>query len=287
MHVQHHEEEFIARDGRRLHGQCWLPLSRTRAAIAVVHGFTEHGGRYAWTAEELTAWGYAVHTVDLRGHGRSEGRRCYVWSLDEYLNDVDVLVHHARQHAPRQPLFLFGHSLGGLLAAQWCILRQPDLAGLVLSSPALQLQYELFPLAKPLASVAGSLCPWLPVMRMGSANVSRDPEVVAQFEADPLVFHDRVPMRTLSEVLRGMRRISRQLDDLRAPLLILHGTADRVCATVGSRDLCRHAGSDDKTLYLYEGFYHEVLSDPERAQAMAHLLTWLDRRCGPISEQCC
>ena len=287
MPIKHREKELTGRNGKRLYAQCWRPAGAARAAIAVVHGFTEHGGRYAWAAGELTAAGYSVYTLDLRGHGRSEGRRCFVWSLDEYLDDVDVLIEHVQQHEPGRPLFLFGHSLGGLIAARWCILRQPALAGLVLSGPALELPSDLFPLLRMLAGLGGWLFPWLGLVRMGCANVSRDPKVVAEFAADPLVFHGRFPVRTAAAMLRGMRLTAQQSDLLRVPLLILHGTADRVCTAAGSRSLCRHAGSNDKTLYLYEGFYHEVLSDPERDQVMANLIEWLQPRSGRASDRCC
>lgn len=276
--MSHREHYFSGHDGLRLYQQVWLPGGEATAVVLIVHGFTEHSGRYQRTAEELCCRGYGVYAMDVRGHGRSEGARCFVRSFDDYLLDLDLFVEGVRRREPGKPLFLFGHCLGGLIAALWSITRQPQLQGLVLSAPTLRLQNDLFPLLRRLAAPVGWLFPRLRLVRMGSANISSDPAVVAQFRADPLVFHDRFPVRTGSEVLRAIRRASRSLEAVRLPLLVLHGTTDRVCQPGGSRELCRRAESSDKILHLYEGFYHEVLNEPQREQVVKDLLHWLDAR---------
>jgi alpha-beta hydrolase superfamily lysophospholipase len=278
LETLHDEDRLIARDGLSLYEQWWLPETDPRAAVILVHGIMEHSGRHAATAEDLCRQCYAVYAADLRGHGRSGGPRCFVRTLDRYLDDLDVLADDVRRRQPGKPLFLFGHSLGGLIAVQWCVTRDPDLRGLVLSAPAIRLQADLFPILRHLAALGAMLFPHLGTVRLGGGNISRDPAVVARFRADPLVFHGRLPVGTAAAVLRGIRQAGRRLDAIRLPLMVLHGTADHVCSPSGSRDLCRLAASEDKVLHLYEGFYHEVLSEPERNAVVADMVAWLGQR---------
>lgn len=275
--MPHHEYHFNANDGTTLFQQSWLPKGDPRAELILVHGFCEHSGRYARTAETLCRQGFAVHAMDLRGHGRSEGPRCYVRRFDNYLSDLDALLRQL-DSGKRQPRFLFGHSLGGQISLRWCLARQPDLRGLVLSAPALQIRNELFPLLRHLAGAVSRVAPRLRLVRMGFRNISRDPAVHADVMADPLVFHGRFPVRTAAEILRATETTPHDYAALRLPLLILQGTGDRVVTVEGARDLCRRAGSGDRTLNLYEGLYHEVLNEPEREQVLADLLGWLEKR---------
>ena len=196
------EDFFPARDGLRLFQRRWLPGSEPRAEVLVVHGLIEHGGRYAPTAEALARRGYAVSAMDLRGHGRSQGPRCWIRTFDDYLDDLDAFFDRVVRGSEGKPVFLLGHSLGGLIAAWWCIRRQPKLSGLVLSGPVLQVCHRLFPWLRHLSGVGSVLFPRLRLLRLGGRNISRDPAVVAQFRGDPLVFHGRFPVRTGTEILR-------------------------------------------------------------------------------------
>lgn len=292
------EEFFPTRDGLRLFEQRWLPNDAPRAEVIVVHGIIEHGGRYAPAAEALVRRGYSVSATDLRGHGRSEGPRCWIHSFDEYIDDLDLCFERALRRAAGKSLFVLGHSLGGLIAALWCIRHQPKPlnsplpyagerqgvragtlpSGLVLSGPALQVCPQLFPWLRQLARGGSILFPRLRLVRLGCRNISRDPAVVAQFRDDPLVFHGRLPVRTGAEILRAGSLAQTQCEQVRAPLLILHGTADRVATAEASQELVRRAKATDKTLRLYPGLYHEVLNEPEREQVLADLIEWLDQR---------
>jgi alpha-beta hydrolase superfamily lysophospholipase len=170
--------------------------------------------------------------------------------------------------------------MGGLIAVLWCITRQPSLRGLVLSGPALALKNELFPWIRRLAKVGSMLFPRLRLVRMGCRRISRDEAVVRQFREDPLVFHGRFPVRTGAEILRAGEAAWQRFKEVRVPLLILHGTADRVAAAAASQALYEQAESDDKQLRLYEGLYHEVLNEPEREQVLADLIAWMEERAG-------
>jgi alpha-beta hydrolase superfamily lysophospholipase len=272
------ESTFAACDGLRLFERRWQPNDDRRAEVVMVHGFVEHGGRHGCTAEVLAARGYGVSITDLRGHGRSDGPRCFVRSFDQFLDDLDQSIERATGRAGRAPLFLFGHSLGGLVAALWCIRRQPDLAGLVLSAPVLQAGRQVFPWLRRLAKFGGLFFPRLRLVRMGCRNLSRDETVVRAFREDPLVFHGRFPLRTGAEILKAGERARAGLERVRTPLLVLHGTADKVSDQAAIEELHRRAESRDKTLKLYPGLFHEVLSEPEREQVLADMVDWMDCR---------
>jgi alpha-beta hydrolase superfamily lysophospholipase len=278
MAAQIIEETFPAPDGLPLFERRFQPTVESRGEVVIVHGFVEHGGRYQPTAEAIAACGFTVSVTDLRGHGRSGGARCWIRSFDDYLDDLDIVIDRARRRTGNQPLFLFGHSLGGLIAVLWCVKHQPKLNGLILSGPALELPDTLFPWIKRLAKIGSVLFPRLRLVRMGGRNVSRDPEVVRQFRDDPLIFHDRFPVRTGAEIIRAGDVARQRFADVRVPLLILHGTADRVATVAASRALYEQAESSDKRLCVYDGLYHEVLNEPEREKVRADLIHWIEER---------
>jgi acylglycerol lipase len=274
--MSHHEDRFTAHDGLGLYEQWWLPEQEPVAVVVLVHGINEHSGRYAQLAEDLNRRSYAVYAMDLRGHGRSEGDRAMVRAFDDYLDDVDVLLERVIARQPGKPVFLLGHSMGGAIVALLGILRPPNVRGLILSAPAVQIGGGVFPVLRRLASFASKVWPTLRLVRMGCRFISRDPNVVEAFRNDPLVFHGRFPVRTGAEILRAAKRIQTDAKRLTLPLLILHGTGDFATDPRGSRLLVARAGASDKTLRLYAGLYHEVFSEPEREQVVADLLAWLD-----------
>ena len=274
--MPHQEDRLTTRDGLNLYEQCWLPEQEAGAAVVVVHGINEHGGRYAKLAEELNRHGYAVYAIDLRGFGRSDGDRALVRTFDEYVDDVELLLERVSARQPGKPVFLLGHSMGGAIVALLGITRAPRVRGLILSAPAVLVAGGVFPVLRRLASLASMVWPTLRLTRLGCRFISRDPAVVEAFRNDPLVFHGRFPVRTGAEILCAAKRIQTHADRLTLPLLVLHGTGDLVADPRGSRLLVARAGSSDKTLRLYTGLYHEVLSEPEREQVVTDLLAWLD-----------
>jgi len=276
--MPHGEDRFEVDGGLSLYEQWWLPERPATAVVALVHGFTEHGGRYAPVAAELNRRGYAVYALDLRGHGQSQGDRVFIRRFDDYLTDVDRFLERVGRREPGKPLFLFGHSMGGTIVGLYAAQRQPPVNGLVLSAPAAVVGKGVFPVLRRLASLFSRVFPKMRVVRMGSSFLSRDPEAVAEFQSDPLIFHDRFPVRTGAEILDAARRVQDEIRKVRLPLLILHGTGDRVAGVEGSRKLHLRAGSHDKTLHVYEGLYHEILREPEKEQVMTDLVRWLDAR---------
>jgi len=276
--MPYEEGRFIGYDGLALCEKRWLPEGDVRAVVVLVHGFLEHSGRHAEVAAELNRHGYAVYAVDLRGHGKSEGDRVFVKSFLEHLRDVELFLGHVAEREPDRPRFLIGFSMGGTIVASLAARVLVDVRGLVLVAPAVRIAGGVFPVLRPLAGVLGRFFPRLRLVRMGFRNMSRDPEVIAQVERDPLAFHGCFPARTGSELLAAMRLLDDTMEAIELPLLVVHGTGDLVTDVEGSRRLHARAGSTDKTLKLYDGLYHDLFHEPEKAQVVSDVIEWLDAR---------
>ncbi len=276
--MPHSEGTFAGHDNLPLFEQAWLPEGQPRAVVVLVHGLLEHSGRHAETAEALVGEGYAVYAMDLRGHGRSEGPRCDVGSFDEYLLDLDIFFGKVKSKYANLPIFLFGNSMGGLIAGRWSIRRNVNLAGLILTGPLLAVADEFMPRLRHLASIGSLFFPKLRVAQIDPAWLSRNAEAVASYRRDPLFFQGRFTVRLGAEALCAIKQLPADAMQLRVPLLILHGSADMVCGVAGSRQFCEKASSSDKTLQVYDGLYHELLDEPERDRVMADLTAWLGGR---------
>lgn len=273
--MKHLEFQLSGSDGLPLFAQSWHPSEQPRGVVAIVHGMGEHSGRYEKLAMFLGGLGLAVFTYDLRGHGRSGGPRAYVDRFDEYLGDTDIFLTHVRRHSGPLPLFLLGHSMGGAIAALYTATRQPALRGLALSSPAIRLGEDIPPWLIATGHWVARVLPRLPVRKIDTRLISRDPAVVAQAARDPLNHYGGTPARTGSQLVLAMERILAELGALRIPLYIFHGTEDRLASPVGSELLYQGAAASDKTLRLYAGSYHETMNDLDRATVLRELGEWL------------
>jgi acylglycerol lipase len=266
-----------ASDGVRLYAQWWKPSGAPKAIVCLVHGGSEHSGRYAHLANVLTCSGYLVGAIDLRGHGRSPGRRDFIRLFGEYLTDVRSLLSQASKEVPGRPVFLLGHSLGGLIATLFVIAERPAIAGLVLSGPFLEFGQGISKPAIKLARIMGRLFPTLTITKaLDTTAVSRNPDVVNAYAKDPLVHHGGIPLGTGVEVIKAVAEVDARMEEVRVPLLVFHGTADRLAAVEGSKRLYSRASSADKTLRLCEGLFHEVFNEPERETLLDELVKWLN-----------
>jgi acylglycerol lipase len=278
-HEQGHRE---AAPGRSVYWQAWLPGGPARAVVVIVHGIHEHSGRYAHVGSRLATAGFAVYAADHRGHGRSDGRRANIERMALIVDDLSSFVRFAAQRHTGLPVFMIGHSLGGLIALHWITdPRATDhgvyLDGLIVSGPAVEVMVGSA-LARRLAGVLSALVPDLRVAAIDADRISRDPEVVRAYRKDPLVDHGRIKARTGAEILATMESLPARLPRLSVPLLLLHGTDDRICAPTSSTMVHDRVSSADKTLRRYQGLYHEVFNEPERDQILTDLISWLDQR---------
>lgn len=263
-------------DGLLLQRYRWLPPDAARGAVVLVHGIAEHAGRYGHVAAYLNGAGYAVEAFDLRGHGRSEGPRAYVTDFAAYLDDLDRVLAQVRAAHPGVPLFLLGHSMGGMIATHHVLERQPRLDGLVLSAPALAAGTDFSALRSAAARLLGRFLPRLPVQKLEAAHLSHDPAVEAAYESDPLVWRGWLRAGMGAAMLRTLAAIERREPELALPLLVLQGTADEIVNPGGADRLVRRAASADKTFVRYEDFYHEIFNEVGKERVLADVRAWLD-----------
>jgi alpha-beta hydrolase superfamily lysophospholipase len=275
--MRHREFKAAGIGGIDLYAQGWLPETGARAVIVVAHGLAEHGGRYETLAGELVQRGYAVYAVDHRGHGRSSGPRANIGRFAHLVSDFCAFTGRCAREHLNTPVFMLGHSMGGAVAFASALRLQHTLRGLVLSAPALATDQKLGPLQEMFVRLLSVVAPNTGALALPADAVSRDPSVVARYEADPLVHHKEIPARTLVELLRAMQGFPASAHELRLPTLILHGTADTLVPLAATRPVYQAFGARDRTVKLYDGLYHEVFNEPERARVTADLLRWLER----------
>lgn len=275
--MTHVEDHFSGTAGGRLYWQAWLPETDPSGVVVIAHGLAEHSGRYAHIAERLAADGYATYAVDHRGHGRSDGNRSNINRVSDVVADLDTMIAEAAGRHPDRPVFLLGHSMGGLIALQYATTDPSRLAGLVLSAPLVQTSLGS-KMERAGAKVLSAVLPNLGVQALDSSMVSRDPEVVRDYDTDPLNYRGKIPARTSAELLATMDGFPARIPELRLPLLILQGTEDKLVEPEGAAYLAEHAGSEDLTYQRYQGLYHEVMNEPEQETVLADLVGWLKER---------
>lgn len=268
-----HEEKTHSADGTDIYRQTWRPGGETRAAIVLVHGLGEHSSRYAHLARRFTDAGFAVFALDMRGHGKSGGSRGDL-RIDEAVSDVADLVNEASAEYPGLPVFVYGHSLGGLISMTFAVRRHPDIAGLVASAPALDSELREQKVKFAMANLLGGLLPGIAIPTgLDPEGVSRDPEVVAAYKADPLV-HDKGSFALAKQTFSAMDAMMAQTG-FPVPLLIIHGTADRLTVPSASKVFTEQVVGD-VTLIEYDGMFHEPHNEPEQAEVFADVMQWLE-----------
>jgi len=268
------QEDYQNSDGLRIHLRSWRPEGTARGVVVISHGFNAHGGQYGWVAERLTAIGLAVYAMDFRGRGLSEGERFFVTSVDEYVRDLAQTVAIAKSREPGLPVFVLGHSAGGVVGATYAIDHPGELAGFICESFAFQVPAPGF----ALAAIKGlsHLAPKLGVLTLPNIAFSRDPAVVAALDADPLIAGEAQPAATVAALVRADERLHDEFPAITLPLLILHGSEDKATVYKGSQFFFDTAGSADKTFKLYEGHFHDLLADLGKEAVMADVTGWLE-----------
>ena len=276
--MQHATGTLSAHDGLQLFTQTWQPDEPAKAALLLVHGINEHSGRYPYMASHLTTHGIAVYSYDHRGHGQSAGPRVYVDSFDEYVDDLAIVFRNVRGQTGELPLFLMGHSLGGLIASLYVVERRSALHALILSSAALQIPPDLSPLKQKLVGIISRVAPRLTMGKLDIEHICRDKKVQEAYLADPLTNNKGIRARMGFESLQAMKRVRQHPEAFTMPLYLFHGTADRITDPNGSKWLYAEAPSADKSLRLFDGLYHETMNEPERDEVLTELSDWITER---------
>jgi alpha-beta hydrolase superfamily lysophospholipase len=272
------EASFTGSQRRRIVYRGWSPAGdQPRAIVALAHGFAEHGGRYEHVAARLTDAGFAVYAPDHHGHGRSEGTRGIV-SLADAVADLDTVVQRALAAHPDRPLFVVGHSMGGAIALRYTLAHGERLRGLVLSGP-LTVAEPKAPL-RAAAKLLGRVAPRAPTVKLDPRLVSRDPQVVADYIGDPLVFHGAIPAATAAEFVRHQETIFEEAPSLTMPTLLMYGSSDQICPPAGSERLGQALGAEDLTVRVWDGLFHEIFNEPEQDAVLETLGEWVSQRVG-------
>ena len=266
-----------ARGTSHLFTRTWLP-DNVRARVLLVHGRGEHCGRYEHVAQALCERGFAVHALDHYGHGKSDGHRGHVERFSVFLDGVNALLSAIRAEDAESPLFLLGHSMGGLIAAHALIENQAAFRAAVLSGPAFQSDAAPPPIVVMLLRIVSAFLPTVPVLGLDPAGVSRDAEVVAAYVRDPLVHHGKVTARFAAEMSAAMQAALARASAVELPLLVMHGEDDVLTSPAGSREFVAATGGEDKTLKLYPGLYHEIFNEPEKDAVIGEMGDWLEAR---------
>ncbi|MDN3203272.1 alpha/beta hydrolase [Algoriphagus sediminis] len=277
--MNHLETSYTTQDGLKLYLQAWLP-EEPKASLLLVHGLGEHSGRYDHLVKTLNQLGVAVFTFDGRGHGKSaEGKPdAFFASYEDYLKDINSLFEKVKSYVPNVPSFIYGHSMGGGLVAAFVLKYKPEASGVILSSAAIKEAEGTSPLLIASAKWISKIFPRLKVLALDANSISRIPEEVSKYLDDPLVYTKSIPARTGYELLRMTRFIQDSADEFSLPVLIIHGTDDKLTNPEGSKLLHAKAKSSDKVLQLFEGGYHELLNDLDSKKALDLIHDWVKTR---------
>ena len=267
------ERTFSGKHGEQIFYTTLTPAN-PRALVVIAHGLGEHGGRYSHVAKVFTDAGFSVAIPDHLGHGRSGGKRLRIKSFKQFSDDLDTVV--TQTAIDGLPTYLLGHSMGGCIALDYALDHQGKLDGLILSGAAVMPGDDMPGPVIAVSQVLGKVAPWLPTIALDSTAVSRDPDVVAAYQADPLVPRARIPARLGAEMLSTMQSFPDRVGSLTIPLLVMHGSADRLTNPAGSEMVERLAGSDDKTLVIFDDLYHEIFNEPEQDKVLSTTLGWLE-----------
>jgi alpha-beta hydrolase superfamily lysophospholipase len=269
-------------DGIDIRGRGWAPDGPARAVICLVHGLGEHIGRYPHVAAFFVSQAIAVQGIDQRGHGRSGGKRGHAASYQAIYGDIDRLIADAKQRYAGAPCFLYGHSMGGNLVINYALARRPDLTGVISSAPGLRPAFKIPDWKLIVGRLARGVKPDLSMANgLEMEALSRDPQVVAACEKDPLV-HDFVSARLGLDIITMGEQALGQAAAFPLPLLLMHGSADRLTSPEASRQFAQTAG-DVCTLKIWDGLYHEIHNEPEQGEVFAYALQWLEARSKQVS----
>lgn len=270
------ESTFEGVGGLKIFTRAWHPEGTPRAVMVIAHGFNSHSGQYLWVAEQFAANGLAVYALDHQGRGKSEGERFYVEKVDDYVNDLATFVALAKSENPGLPVFLLGHSAGGVISCVYTLEHQAEISGLICESFAFELPVP--DLVLSFLKGLSHLTPHTHVFKLKNEDFSRDPTVVESMNNDPLIANESQPTQTAAAMIRADERLRKEFPLITLPLLILHGTEDKATKPSGSQFFYETAGSTDKTLKFYEGHYHDLLNDLDKEDVMTDIQNWLDER---------
>jgi len=272
------ERSFDGVGGVRIVYDVWTPDITPRGVVVLSHGFGEHARRYDHVAQRFSESALITYALDHRGHGRSGGKRVYLRDISEYTDDFHTLVGIAAKDHPELKRVVLGHSMGGGIVFAYGVEHPDDYTAMVLSGPAVDAQDAVSPVMAFVAKALGKIAPGLPVEELPTDAVSRDPAVVAAYNADPLVHHGKLTAGIARALMSVGETMPRRAAALTAPLLVVHGEQDKLIPVAGSHHLMECVASEDAHLKVYPALYHEVFNEPERAVVLDDVASWIEAK---------
>lgn len=272
----HTELNYTVTDGMPAYLQIWQPESSAdvQAVICLIHGLGEHSGRYAHVAQFMVAKGIAVVATDLRGHGKSEGRRGDVWAYSTLHDQLDRLLQETAQRFACPNVFLYGHSMGGNIVINYALMRKPVIKGIIVSAPFLRTPQPIPPVKLMLARVMKNIWGgWRETNGLDLEKLSRLPEVVKAYRNDPLV-HAHISVRWFHAAIESANYAFAHIAELNTPMLLMHGTDDALTSHDASAELAR-LNPTYITFKSWQGFYHELHNEPEQNEVMQLVANWV------------
>ncbi|MEI6259171.1 MAG: lysophospholipase [Deltaproteobacteria bacterium] len=273
--MNHQEGFFEGIRNTRIYHQCWLPETEPKAVIMLIHGLGEHSGRYLNIVNHFVPMGFAVYGMDHPGHGRSDGIRKYVDRFEDFIETVKAFFERIQGWQTGKPIFLLGHSMGGLIGAVYLLDYQAGLKGAILSGPSVKKPDSISGITVFIAKMLGVLMPRFGLVETAPDEVCRDPAVVQAYISDPLVYKGKTTARLAAEVLKALKRISREAGKITLPILILQGGADLIVNPAGAQMLYDSISSADKEISTYGGLYHEIHNEPEHFKVLLDIESWI------------
>jgi len=264
--------------GVNIYYQGWLPEEDVKAVLLVVHGMGEHCGRYMNVVNHFVPLGYAVYGFDHLGHGKSGGEREFVEHFDDFTDTLAIFYDMVTDWQAGKVIFLLGHSMGGTVATYYLLDHQEDFGGAIISAPLVKVGDSVSQATVVMGRILSRVAPKMGVIALDVNTLCREPEVVEAYVNDPLVYHGKTPARLAAELLSALRRITAEAGKITLPFILVQGGEDSLVDPSGARMLYDKASSEDKTLKIYEGFYHEVFNEPERDIVLKDVEEWLERQ---------
>jgi len=272
-----HQEGYLKGVGvTDIYYQYWLPENEPEAILLVVHGLAEHSGRYMNVVNFLVPSGYAVYGIDHIGHGKSDGKKGYVQRFEDYTTTLKKYFDMVREWHPEKPIFLIGHSMGGLISAAYLLKYQDELTGAVLSGPGIKVPDTISQATIFAGNILSFIMPKAGLVQLDAEGVSRDPAVVDAYASDPLVYTGKITARLGAELLKAMKCVTEQAPKIRLPIMIVQGSDDKLVDPGGAQLLYDLVSSKDKTIKIYNGFYHEVFNEPEHELVLNDVKIWIE-----------
>jgi acylglycerol lipase len=269
-------DSFKTSDGVEIRTVSWLPDRAPKGVILLVHGLGEHSGRYAHVAKALNQANYAVYALDHRGHGNSDGLRGHFDSIHQPVDDLEVYYNKIKSLHGASPFFVYGHSMGALISLLFVQRHQDQLAGWISQGTPLNTDTAQSPILLPIAKFLNKVAPKMRLVPLDSKGLSKNPDVIADYKADPLNQNGAHRVSILSGIIFGGQEARKDLRKIKLPLLVLHGRDDSICPVSGSEMLYAQATSSDKTLKIYDGLFHEIHNEIEQEQVFSDIVAWLD-----------